>query len=241
MNSFTHVCRLGTLALMLLLASACRPAEDTVSPPPAAAAGPTTEMASVMVDSVSYRHDRSMQYTLYDLSKQPPQAIGGEIVDRLASGGSKGCCIGLPTTWRPGLKVRVVWEEGDRERMYEEKHTRDLEIPKYDTPADLYVVFYPAHEVEVVVSRGEPGHELWAGRVKQTPWDACVAAHGRKPCFAALPKQFDTGSLQGYCPEAIKNNWPKAEESCEVAMRMCMTDYEDEKFCKEILWGEKKK
>jgi hypothetical protein len=67
------------------------------------------EMVDVMVDHVSYRHDRSMQYTLLDMRTNPPQPVGGAIVDRLSGGGEKGCCVKLPKTWRPGIKLRVTW------------------------------------------------------------------------------------------------------------------------------------
>ena len=163
---------------------------------------PVPDHVSVMTDSVNYMYQRSVKYTLYDLSQTPPQAIGGAIVDRLTSGGEKGCCISLPTTWKPGMKVRLQWHESDHDNIYED-HSRDLEIPRYGKASDLYVVFYPNHEVEVVVSVGEPGNPEWRGRIKQTPWEHCVETVGRKACKAALPKRFYTESYLGFCPYAI--------------------------------------
>jgi len=236
---------LSFLALLLAVATGCKPAADAGLAKPAqqVATQPVEATASVMIDSVNYMHERSTKYTLYDLSKTPPVAIGGAIVDRLGTGGEKGCCLALPKTWRPGLKVRLDWHESDRENIYEER-TRDLEIPNYIAPADLYVVFYPEHKVELVVSAAEPGHPDWQGLVKKTPWEQCVETFGRKPCKAALPKQFDTASV-GYCTYTRSKDFPKenydGEALCEVAMHQCMTDYEDEPFCKGILWGEYKK
>ena len=234
---------LRTLLLMFgLLLSGCgrlHPSEAQ-SPPSNVEAQALKDVSSVSVDSVSYRHDRSMKYTLFDLSQNPPSAVGGEIVGRLASGGSKGCCLALPNVWHPGLKVRVEWAESDHERSYPDKYSHDLEIPRYDHPSDLYVVFYPEHQVEVVVSRGEPGHPEWQGRVKETPWDFCVAKNGRKTCKAALPKLFDTKSSQGYCTWLKRERRKDAEEGCAWAMQECMRDYEDESFCKSILWGASK-
>ena len=137
------------------------------------------------------------------------------------------------------MKVRLDWHESDRENIYEEQ-TRELEIPRYTVPADLYVVFYPEHKVELVVSAAEPGHPDWQGQVKKTPWEQCIETYGRKPCKAALPKQFDTSSV-GFCTYLKKENRPDADGLCLTAMRQCMTDYEDEPFCKGILWGEYKK
>lgn len=196
---------------------------------------PSQANAGVMTDSINYRHDRGMKYTLFDLSQTPPKAVGGAIVRPLATGGEKGCCINLPQQWQPGMKVRVEWGEAD-EQIYPENYVRELEIPRYQTPADLYVVFYPEHEVEVVVSPAEPGHPDWAGRIKQTPWENCVAQHGRKVCFAALPKMFDTVSSKGICTYMFEQKISDAKKLCDSAMQSCMNDYEDESFCKNILW-----
>lgn len=229
------------LAFILAVATGCKPAADAgpAKSVPQEAAQPAEATASVMIDSVNYMHERSTKYTLYDLSKTPPVAIGGAIVDRLGTGGEKGCCLALPKTWRPGMKVRLDWHESDRENIYEEQ-TRELEIPRYTVPADLYVVFYAEHKVELVVSVAEPGHPDWQGQIKKTPWEQCVETYGRKPCKAALPKQFDTSSV-GFCTYLKKENRPDAEGLCLTAMRQCMKDYEDEPFCKGILWGEYKK
>ena len=231
-----------TVALLVLLvtvAAGCKPIADARTA--ASPAQPAEEQVSVMIDSVNYRHDRGMKYTVYDLGTTPPRAIGGAIVDRLGSGGEKGCCLALPTVWRPGMKIRVQWHESDLKQIYPEEYERDLEIPRYDTPADVFVVFYPEHEVEVVVSAAEPGHPEWQGRIKQTPWEACLEAHGRKPCKAALPKMFDMGSAQGFCTYLKEENRPNADEICKTEIWECTRDYEDEEMCKKILWGPRKK
>ena len=232
---------LGVVA-MLVAIGACgeRPAGAAVA---AGASQPVAADArvGVAVDSVNYRHERAMKYTLFDLSTSPPKAVGGEIVPPLAEGGSKGCCLALPVTWRPGLKVRVNWRESDYEQIYPEQYERDLEVPRYDKPADLFVVFTAPHEVEVVVSPAEPGHPQWAGSIKQTPWDYCVEHQGRKACKAALPKMFDVESAKGFCKWVTEEKRPGAEDTCGSAMFDCMNDYEDESFCRNLLWGERKR
>lgn len=175
---------------VVLLLSACNPGDSRGGDGKA-----SSNSVSVMIDSVNYMHERAVRYTLYDLSQSSPRAVGGATVDPLASGGEKGCCISLPRVWHAGMKVRLDVEESDDKTIFD-KHTREVDIPQYVTPGDLYVVFYPGseHNVELVVSVGEPGHPDWRGKINKTPWEQCVATYTRKPCFAALPKQFDSGS-----------------------------------------------
>lgn len=237
------------MAAVICTLPACKPADATAGQSAAVAKGEAKSKGpatvSVMVDSVNYMHLRAPQYTLYDLSQGKPVAVGGDSLDMLASGGAKGCCLALPEVWRPGIKVRVAWTESDRERIYPEQRTKDLEVPRYAQAADLYVVFYGGDDVEVVVSVGEPGHPSWAGRIKKTPWDNCLAHNERKVCKRALPKLFDVESSRGYCTFTRSSDYPgdpkDAELTCTAAMYECMKDFEDKQYCESILWGERKK
>jgi hypothetical protein len=238
---------LGTLLVMAMCMgwlSACKPVAPAAQALTASAVSPAdADTSSVTSDSVNYTLDLGMQFTLYDLSKTPPVAVGGGFVDSLVAGGQKGCCLSLPKKWHAGMKVRVQWSESDHDRIYDERK-QDLEIPRYDKPADLYVVFYPGHEVEVVVSPAEPGHPDWRGRIKQSPWEYCLANNERKVCKRATAKLFDTHQV-GFCTDTKAADFPKenydGELLCAAAMHQCMQDYEDEPFCKGILWGERKK
>ena len=240
--------RCFALALCFLVAplAGCKPVASMMtslaSAPKTSAQGSSADEAnsSVMSDSVNYMHERGVKFTLYDLSTTPPTAIGGSIVEMLGTGGDKGCCLSLPKTWRPGIKLRLVWDEADREQTYPEKYTRDFEVPRYDEPADLYVVFYPKNEVEIVVSKGEPGHPQWKGRIKATPWENCLAQNERKVCKRATARFFDTASV-GFCTYLKEENRPDQDDLCFTAMHQCMQDFEDEPFCKGILWGARKK
>ena len=107
------------------------------------------ETVGVMIDSVNYSHDRSYKYTLYDLTGAVPKEVGGAIVPQLGSGGEKNCCLALPKQWRPGLKVRLEWQEANQKEKEPEIYKREMEIPRYEQPADLYVAFHPQHEVEI--------------------------------------------------------------------------------------------
>ena len=227
-------CCAATVMVAMTALMGCSPSEDASEHVSGKQSGAD---ASVLIDSVNYMHERGVQYTLYDLAKTPAAPIGGSIVMMLATGGEKGCCLSLPRIWRPGIKVRLAWQESDRQRTYPEKYARDLEIPRYTTPADLYVVFSAPHEVELVVSQAEPGHPDWQGSIKKPPWEQCVQTYGRKPCFAALPKMFDTASSRGECKYMKEHDFPNAENLCTFALAECMRDFEDEPFCKDLLWS----
>lgn len=240
MNHTQHIrWRLMTLLLLSLILVGCDNTRERFSlstPVAEVASSPAdSDTVSVMGDAVNYMHEYEVKYTLYDLSKTPPVAVGGAIVGPLSQGGGKGCCISLPKKWHAGMKVRVDWGIADHQGIYEQP-SQDLEIPPYDVAADLYVVFHGKHEIELVVSQAEPGHPEWRGKIKQTPWDACVAENGRKPCFMALPKQFDTNA-KGVCTYFKRKNPSAGESQCLTLMTQCMQDYEDKKFCDGILWG----
>ena len=192
-------------------------------------------IASVSIDSVNYGVDRAVQYRLYDLNGSDNRPIGGSIVTPLVGGGAKDCCIALPRKWRAGQKVRVEWEESDRKETFPEHYVKELEIPRYETLSDLYVVFYPEHEVEVVVSVGEPGHPEWAGRIKQSPWNQCVADFGRKVCLRAIPKPgLDLEEMRGFCRSDTLD-----PGQCERLLRTCIEDYEDAEMCSKLVWDKK--
>ena len=223
---------LSTLLLCLLLAG-CEPA--TSSKP----AGVT-----VSVDAVNYMHDWEVKYTLIDLRTNEP--VGGAIVGPLEGPGGKGCCVTLPQRWQPGIKLRVEWGVADKE-VRPEKYQRDLELPRYEAPGDVYVLFYPAQQVEVRVSAVEPGQPGWAGRIKLPPWPACVQRLGEKTCRKMMPKyaigsdeQFAANMRKACQPDAIvtaeekKANggggWTK--EGCASVRQECLKEWNlDKRMC----------
>lgn len=230
-KSLVYRSLLGMLCLTLL---ACEPqaGADNASE----AEKPTSTVAGVMVDSVNYMHERATKYTLYDVTGGNNKPVGGAIVERLASGGAKDCCLKLPGAWHAGIKLRVEWQEADTEQIFPEKYVKELELPRYDHPADVYVVFYPKHEVEVLVSPAEPGHPEWAGRIKETPWDTCVAEHGRKVCKRAIPKAgLSLEEMRGFC---LSDTLDPGQ--CERLLNTCIEDYEDKEMCTKLVWDAKK-
>lgn len=223
---------LSTLLLCLLLAG-CEP---VASSKPAGVA--------VSVDAVNYMHDWDVQYTLTDLRTNEP--VGGAIVGVLEGPGGKGCCVTLPERWQPGIKLRVTWEEGNKDMTKPEKYQRDLELPRYEAPGDVYVLFYPAQQVEVRVSAVEPGQPGWAGRIKLPAWPACVQRLGEKTCRKMMPKyaigsdeQFAANYRDACKPEKIvteemrkkvAGGWTQAE--CDTTRNECLTSWRvDKRAC----------
>ena len=190
---------LSTLLLCLLLAG-CEPAASSKP------AGVT-----VSVDAVNYMHDWEVKYTLTDLRTNEP--VGGAIVGPLEGPGGKGCCVTLPQRWQPGIKLRVEWGVADKE-VRPEKYQRDLELPRYETPGDVYVLFYPAQQVEVRVSAVEPGQPGWAGRIKLPAWPACVQRLGEKTCRKMMPK-YAIGSDEQFAANMRKNCTPEKLDEYE--------------------------
>ncbi|MFC3531099.1 DUF3304 domain-containing protein [Vogesella facilis] len=229
------------LSLMWLLA-ACDPV--VVGDAGRKAAGEKGGVA-VSVDAVNYMHDWDVQYTLYDVRNNEP--VGGAIVSALEGPGGKGCCVSLPATWQPGIKLRVEWEEGNKELTKPEKFSRVVELPRYEQPGDVYVLFYPNQEVEARVSDVEPGNPGWAGRIKLPAWPACVQQLGEKECRKLQPK-YAIGSDERWAaeyraacqpdkvvtPEQKRANggggWTKA--GCEKIRQECLSEWQlDKRMC----------
>jgi hypothetical protein len=206
-----------------------------------------SDKVSGYVDTINYNYNRTYGFSLYDLTteRDAPLISGGAHV--LDSGGNVNCCIALPKQWRPGLKVRLDWREsdhtwsreGDTFDVHREligEHTEEFEIPHYDQPGNLFIVFLPEGKVELVVSQVEPASPDWPGSIKQTPWNYCVEKNGRFPCKLTLPKlSLSFREMTGFC------SWIKEEnrdmKTCEKAIAACVHDYEDKALCERVLWG----
>lgn len=225
------------LLLIALSLTGCKRVESAATPAP----DPNAPVGGY-VDVVNYNHLRSYRYTLRDWTNKSPQEIGGGIIWPLSAGGNVNCCIQLPKQWHAGLKVRIDWQEDDQiTRKMVSNNLTVLDVPQYSEPGNLYISMLPDSQIELVVSKVEPGHPEWPGQIKQTPWDYCVATAGRKACKAVLPK-YGVGSweeMQGFCTYLKDIEAPASE--CTDMMNRCIDAYEDEPRCKEVLWGERKK
>ncbi|STQ90462.1 DUF3304 domain-containing protein [Iodobacter fluviatilis] len=197
-------------------------------------------MISASVDSVNYMHDWAVKYTLTDLRSN--QAIGGSIVDFLDGPGGKNCCISLPKQWQPGMYVSVDWQEADKTHTKPDKYHRELEIPRYQQPGGLYVLFHPMQEVELVVSSVEPGYPGWPGKIKKDAMAACVERLSEKECKRNLPKYAPNSNeslARGYRESCLEVNILDTSDpegnrkACQKFVENCKKDWDisDKKMC----------
>ncbi|MDO9402628.1 MAG: DUF3304 domain-containing protein [Polaromonas sp.] len=93
---------------------------------------------------------------------------------RPESGGGKfSCCVDIPKTWRPGLKVRIRWEYQDGTAIPPPPPPQEAEVdvPRYGSADmdELNVHFYPDHKVKVLVSNKTIRHPDYPPELR---WDA---------------------------------------------------------------------
>ncbi|WP_337883780.1 DUF3304 domain-containing protein [Chromobacterium haemolyticum] len=122
-----------------------------------------------------------------------------EAMERVAAYAGSGtmCCVSLPTQWRPGLKVVVKTRLGTKAKTYQEwayekipLRTHELDVPRYEEPATLWVQILDGGKLAAVVSRYDPPHANWPGAVKGWPrpsvayrrkiWDRDYAEYQRR-------------------------------------------------------------
>ncbi len=146
------------------------------------------DQTTVSTDAVNYMYDWGLIYTLTDL--RSGQAVGGSTLGFLEGPGGKGCCVSLPAKWQPGMRLKVERQKSNKSMTEKTKRVKTLEIPSYEQPGDLYVLFYPGDEVELAVSNIEPGTPAWPGKIKTDPYNACITRLPEKECKKNLPKYF---------------------------------------------------
>lgn len=164
----------------------------------------------VAISTVNFNADRGIRYVLYDTShprnlekwhysdlsnedgvyKNGYPIVAGGIAETLASGGNKECCLNLPDEWQPRLTYTLKWDEDGRNLSEAEKKTvyeQKLEVPRYQKPEDVYIVFLEGKEVELVMGGGDPETDSWRGSVKGGTLGACMKKHSKKFCYQYLP------------------------------------------------------
>ena len=214
-----HLCCGLLIALGITILSACNPIDSASSEKKE---GPNTFTASTY--SLNYSSKYFFDYTVYDTTDSKMPAIGGAAVDPLG-GGDQGCCIALPKMWRPGLKVLIKWSYADREKIHE-AYSREFEIPRYAEPGNLFVTFYDANDVELVVSRYEAGHPQWPGRIKTDPMSHCLATEAnKKQC-----EQWSARNMTRPSPQVLLKhcNFQNPSEACQFLISSCVEEFGEE-------------
>ena len=137
----------------------------------------------VLLTAVNYTDE---DYDVVGIARadDPEQLEAMERVAAYAGSGTM-CCVSLPTQWRPGLKVVVKTRLGTKAKTYQEwahekipLRTHELEVPRYEEPATLWVQILDGGKLAAVVSRYDPPHANWPGEVKG--WPRASIEHRRK-------------------------------------------------------------
>ena len=101
---------------------------------------------------------------------------GGILTAPMHGQGGGVCCVVVPQQWRPGLTVKVQWEE-DGKLIRDEKgdimyfdgapkyipgpsKTQVVPLPKYEKSGDFYVFFFPGDVVKVALT-SSPEWKEW--------------------------------------------------------------------------------
>ncbi|GLS06154.1 hypothetical protein GCM10007860_33230 [Chitiniphilus shinanonensis] len=236
------------LFCLLSLAGCQRGNAVDASIPATEASAPTPDANSFMASShgINYDHEFGIDYTLRWAGDAKGEAIGSGSVGPFEDSGQN-CCISLPRQWHPGLKLKVEWVALDLStRKSDEWKTENLQtelaVPEYTVPGDLYVLFYPGKQVEILVSAHEPGTPGWLGREKLGPLEACVARHGEKECMKSFPKyprdsyEARAQRFRESCTEerlAESSNPEGNRLACQEFVKMCKEKWaiKEKKMC----------
>ncbi|UXY15135.1 DUF3304 domain-containing protein [Chitiniphilus purpureus] len=239
------------ILLCLLPLLGCQPTDAvsaSASTPASAASAPASDPDTFMASSrgVNYDHEFGIDYTLRWANGTTGDAVGGGSVGPF-EGSGQNCCVSLPRTWHPGLKLKVEWVALDlstrkSNEWKTQNHQAELAIPEYTAPGDLYVLFHPGNQLELLVSPHEPGTLGWAGREKLEPQEACVARHGKKECMKSFPKyprdsyEARAARFRDACQEDSIKNSPNPEgdkNSCAWFVEECKKKWviKDKRMC----------
>lgn len=75
---------------------------------------------------------------------------GGSNMAAWGAGMAEVCCVMVPNTWYPGMKVTVEWDMPDGSKHNYKKKT--VEVEQYDEPGSVYLHFFPDDQVRVIVT-----------------------------------------------------------------------------------------
>lgn len=137
----------------------------------------------VNLHGVNYTVD-TFSFSVRDPARKDQPGAGGELIDPYGAGGTT-CCVTLPKTWRPGIKLQVNathWVDRRPDNgLLEVKETQLVEVPHYPDgkPGELWVLRMPDGKVAVVSSDFQPDHPSWPGKIKGWPVPSLAYRHER--------------------------------------------------------------
>lgn len=123
----------------------------------------------VSANLIGYNHTDS------EIAYFNASGTGGGYLAAGAGGGSFTCCVSLPSTWRPGLQVKIGWMSND---LWQEEV---VTVPKYTEVGNLDVHFLRRGGVKVFSTKYALWHEdyplkgeeaqMVPGKDPQSPWN----------------------------------------------------------------------
>ncbi|HJV53128.1 MAG TPA: DUF3304 domain-containing protein [Noviherbaspirillum sp.] len=134
----------------------------------AACASPKTkteERSGATVRSLNYSAKEIFSISV-ERPGEPNSGAGGDALNPYSSGGMI-CCFGVPSVWRPDLKVVVKY------KFYPETEYRKalVSIPPYPDgkASQIWLIVHEDESAEAVVSHYGPSRDEWPGKVKGYP------------------------------------------------------------------------
>ncbi|WP_158453615.1 DUF3304 domain-containing protein [Pseudogulbenkiania sp. NH8B] len=152
---------------------------------------------------------------------EPDKAMAADRVTAFGASGQM-CCVSLPAKWQPGMELVVQTQDGTHAKSAKEwgqehipiiKHR--VAVPRYDSSdvGTVWVQLLPGGKVELVVSRFDPTHAQWPGKVKGWPvptveyrrkiWDRDMK---EKKMYLETVRR-EVAEFESYGQDKIKKMW----------------------------------
>jgi hypothetical protein len=79
------------------------------------------------------------------------------------TGGRLVCCVVVPKTWTPGLKVHVVWHVTNWKERTSQEYEADVPVDRYDEVGRMFVHFLANGQVRITLANESPSSPTYPG------------------------------------------------------------------------------
>ncbi len=202
----------GLFSFLTLLLAGCSKASEPT-------ARVMTDTVSVNVHGLNYTAE-PFRYVLVDPANS---SIGSaEHISPFSSGGIT-CCFILPKRWQPGIRVNVKsthWmPRTDKGDLPEVEKVYTVEVPTYpQVVGELWVLRTADGTIDLVISKVEPDHPQWPGKVKGWPEPSLAYQRERWKLFRDRAEynvkiyRESLNEFRVYKKEHLQNSWDLQKE-----------------------------